>query len=404
MICADGNAERARHDGKTGPRLGPIVNVRLVSMSPERLCTLLCRRLRLRGRRRARQTCLRPKAGFSALRTRRIRSTALRLGEAGNRVALDRSGRPLLPARGRRRGHDFQHIAIVVADMDAAIARLSAAGGATPISTAGPETLPASSGGVLAYKFRDRRDILWSFCNLREGKVPDYWAKAPAVPASASIIPRSPSDKRLRASPSTSGSDSSRAAAPSTKVMQQERLDAVPGAVVEVTGAPRGRRAASRRVVALPGPDRSDADWHKRCRRDTDFLRGVRCEVFGPARRNGSRNSSCRLGSSISTAAAAPRSCAIRTAIVCCSERPLQRPEVACRPMENRLDRDDGDAEPGRTRRRMACSSTLALGWTTSQRGVPARPRNRPPIWPSGCRAVASRCAPLLPTLRLFAC
>jgi catechol 2,3-dioxygenase-like lactoylglutathione lyase family enzyme len=49
----------------------------------------------------------------------------------------------------------FQHFAIVVADMRSAYERLRAHGGWTAISTAGPERLPASSGGVTAFKFRD---------------------------------------------------------------------------------------------------------------------------------------------------------------------------------------------------------------------------------------------------------
>jgi catechol 2,3-dioxygenase-like lactoylglutathione lyase family enzyme len=53
----------------------------------------------------------------------------------------------------------FQHFAIVVSDMDAAYARLSAwrgpLGGAEAISIGGPRALPASTGGVIAFKFRD---------------------------------------------------------------------------------------------------------------------------------------------------------------------------------------------------------------------------------------------------------
>ena len=49
----------------------------------------------------------------------------------------------------------FQHVAIVVADMGAAWAQLERAAGWTPISDAGPQRLPASSGGVEAVKFRD---------------------------------------------------------------------------------------------------------------------------------------------------------------------------------------------------------------------------------------------------------
>ncbi len=48
----------------------------------------------------------------------------------------------------------FQHIAIVVADLDAAHARLGPLA-FTPISRNGPERLPPSTGGVGAFKFRD---------------------------------------------------------------------------------------------------------------------------------------------------------------------------------------------------------------------------------------------------------
>ena len=48
----------------------------------------------------------------------------------------------------------FQHLAIVVTDIAAAYAQAMAQG-ATAISTGGPQHLPASSGGVTAWKFRD---------------------------------------------------------------------------------------------------------------------------------------------------------------------------------------------------------------------------------------------------------
>ena len=49
----------------------------------------------------------------------------------------------------------FQHFAIVVADMPRAYRQLIAAGGSSPISVAGPQLLPPSTGSVTAYKFRD---------------------------------------------------------------------------------------------------------------------------------------------------------------------------------------------------------------------------------------------------------
>lgn len=54
-------------------------------------------------------------------------------------------------------GYDplFQHFAISVSDMAAAFDALRAVAGWTAISTDGPQILPASSGGVTAFKFRD---------------------------------------------------------------------------------------------------------------------------------------------------------------------------------------------------------------------------------------------------------
>lgn len=49
----------------------------------------------------------------------------------------------------------FQHFAIVTENMGAALARLQATAGWTAITRQGPQILPASSGGVTAYKFRD---------------------------------------------------------------------------------------------------------------------------------------------------------------------------------------------------------------------------------------------------------
>ena len=48
----------------------------------------------------------------------------------------------------------FQHFAVVVADMDAAYARLRTVE-FKPISDGGPQTLPKEDGGVRAFKFRD---------------------------------------------------------------------------------------------------------------------------------------------------------------------------------------------------------------------------------------------------------
>jgi len=69
-------------------------------------------------------------------------------------VQFDLSGEPY-PRESSSSDLVFQHFAIVVADIERAFQRLSTVAGWTPISTAGPQRLPASSGGVTAFKFRD---------------------------------------------------------------------------------------------------------------------------------------------------------------------------------------------------------------------------------------------------------
>ncbi len=80
------------------------------------------------------------------------RRQALRLGQ--QTVSIDQydpPGRPY-PADADAASLAFQHLALVVADMARAYRRVQAA---TAISVGGPQHLPASSGGVHAYKFRD---------------------------------------------------------------------------------------------------------------------------------------------------------------------------------------------------------------------------------------------------------
>ena len=89
----------------------------------------------------------------------------LRLGEEELvLVQFDSSGREY-PRDSRSNDLWFQHLAIVVSNMDAAYSRLRSSAGWHPISTDGPETLPQTSGGVRAFKFRDPDghplELLW---------------------------------------------------------------------------------------------------------------------------------------------------------------------------------------------------------------------------------------------------
>ena len=79
----------------------------------------------------------------------------MRLGE--ETVVLVRFAQPGRPYPPDSRSDDlwFQHLAIVVSDMDAAYAHLLRQPGWQPISEGGPRLLPPSNGAVRAFKFRD---------------------------------------------------------------------------------------------------------------------------------------------------------------------------------------------------------------------------------------------------------
>lgn len=96
-------------------------------------------------------------AEFEALLDVRGGAVSVTLGLRSEVIELlefDRPGRPYPPAPS---SFDlvFQHFAIVVTNMDEAYGRLSTVGGWTAISIGGPQRLPASAGGVAAFKFRD---------------------------------------------------------------------------------------------------------------------------------------------------------------------------------------------------------------------------------------------------------
>lgn len=79
---------------------------------------------------------------------------SMRLGEATVELdCYDQPGQPY-PADANAASICFQHLALVTDDVEAAWSDARSAG-ATLISEAGPVTLPKSSGGVTAVKFRD---------------------------------------------------------------------------------------------------------------------------------------------------------------------------------------------------------------------------------------------------------
>ncbi len=69
----------------------------------------------------------------------------------------------------------FQHFAFVVSDMHRAVLRLESIAGWTPISLSGPQRLPASSGGVTAFKFRDPDGHPLEFLEFPAAQTPARW-------------------------------------------------------------------------------------------------------------------------------------------------------------------------------------------------------------------------------------
>ena len=69
----------------------------------------------------------------------------------------------------------FQHVAIVVSDAQAAYARIQHLAGWTAISTDGPQSLPETSGGATAFKFRDPEGHPLELIAFATGHTPDQW-------------------------------------------------------------------------------------------------------------------------------------------------------------------------------------------------------------------------------------
>jgi catechol 2,3-dioxygenase-like lactoylglutathione lyase family enzyme len=167
----------------------------------------------------------------------------LRLGEQTiELLAFTRHGAPY-PADIGCDDPRFQHIAIVVADMETAYLRLCASGGWTAITRPAPQRLPASSGAVTAFKFRDPEGHPLELIEFPPDNVPPRWRQAPhrdgpflGIDHSAIVVSgtaQSAAFYQQILGFSVTGGSLNRGRA-------QERLDAVPGAVVEVTALDPG--------------------------------------------------------------------------------------------------------------------------------------------------------------------
>jgi catechol 2,3-dioxygenase-like lactoylglutathione lyase family enzyme len=129
----------------------------------------------------------------------------------------------------------FQHIAVVVSDMAAAYARLSATDGVTAISTAGPQLLPASSGGVTAYKFRDPDGHPLELLAFPRDATPAQWqkvGKTACIGVDHSALSVADTERSVKF---YARLGLHRVGGSVNKGPQQDRLDDAAGAVVEVT-------------------------------------------------------------------------------------------------------------------------------------------------------------------------
>src|SRR6185312_10687214 len=137
----------------------------------------------------------------------------------------------------------FQHFAIAVADMNEAWRHLGAVGGWSAITQGGPQHLPQSSGGVTAFKFRDPEGHPLELLSFPAGNAPPRWQGALrkyiflGIDHSALCVADSAVSRTFYEGLGFTISAHALNCGP-----EQERLDDVPGARVEVTAlAPRDR-------------------------------------------------------------------------------------------------------------------------------------------------------------------
>lgn len=151
-------------------------------------------------------------------------------------LQFDRPGRSY-PSRADSSDLCFQHFAIVVADIQLAYQKLVSAGGWTAISTDGPQQLPAASGGVTAFKFRDPDGHPLELLSFRRNHMPSKWRDALGdmlylgVDHSAISVSDTAASIGFYTALGLSVSSNSRNAGP-----EQDALDGLAHVMVDVTG------------------------------------------------------------------------------------------------------------------------------------------------------------------------
>jgi catechol 2,3-dioxygenase-like lactoylglutathione lyase family enzyme len=146
----------------------------------------------------------------------RARIVRLRLGDEQIELIdyLAPEGRPV-PVDSRSNDEWFQHIAIIVSDMDAAYARLRQH--KVPHASTGPPTLPdwnPKAGGIKAFYFKDPDGHNLEILQFPPDKAPPGGTSRATRCSAASITPRSWCATPRRASASSRMRSASRSAAP----------------------------------------------------------------------------------------------------------------------------------------------------------------------------------------------